>query len=186
MKIAIQEAIETSALTLGSAVLFASFFQFNGWLFADLVYREGVNWVFLPAGFRVILVLILGLPGAMGIMLGTWFLDRDSLGTSSMWLALVNGVVSGFTPLWVLKILNRGKRTQHLLQDMTAQRLLNFTLIFAAASAVAHHLVWLLLERADVNIWVDVWPMFIGDAIGALLMLYGFKLLLSRIKIKRL
>ena len=186
MKITIQEAIETSALTLGSAVLFASFFQFNGWLFADLVYREGVNWVFLPAGFRVILVLVLGLPGTMGIMLGTWFLDRDSLGTSSMWLALVNGVVSGFTPLWVLKVLNRGKRTHHLLQDMTPQRLLNFTLIFAAASAVAHHLVWLLLERADVNIWVDVWPMFIGDAIGALLMLYGFKLLLSRIKIKRL
>lgn len=186
MKISIQEAFETTALTLGSAVLFASFFQFNGWLFADLMYREGVNWVFLPAGFRIILVLILGLPGAMGIMLATWFIDRDSLGTSSMWLALVNGVVSGFTPLWVLKILERGQRSQHLLKNITAQRLLNFTLIFAAASALAHHLVWLLLGRADINIWVDVWLMFVGDAIGALLMLYGFKLLLSRFKINRL
>lgn len=185
MKISTQEALETTALTLGSAFLFASFFQLNGWLFADLAYREGVNWVFLPAGFRVILVLVLGMPGAMGIMLGTWFLDRDSLDTSSMWLTLVNGVVSGFTPLWVLKVLDRGQRTQQLLQDMTAQRLLNFTLIFAAANAVAHHLAWLLLKRADVNIWVDVWPMFIGDAIGALLMLYGFKLLLSRIQTKR-
>lgn len=186
MRLSIQEALETIALTLGSAFLFASFFQLNGWLFAGLAYREGVNWVFLPAGFRVILVLVLGTSGAMGIMLGTWFLDRDALGTTGMGLALVNGVVSGFTPLWVLKILERGKRTQPLLQDMTVQRLLNFTLIFAAANAVAHHLVWLLLERADVNIWVDVWPMFIGDAIGALLMLYSFKLLLSRIKIKRI
>ncbi|MBP6276233.1 MAG: hypothetical protein KA393_02370 [Limnohabitans sp.] len=182
----LQERIETTALALGSAVLFVCFFQFNGWLFADLLYREGVNWVFLPAGFRIILVLVLGLPGAMGIMWGTWFLDRDLIGTNSMWLAVLNGVVSGFTPLWVLKMLERGKRTQHLLQEMTAQHLLNFTLIFAAASSVAHHVVWLLMGRADVNIWVDVWPMFIGDAIGALLMLYGFKLLLSRLKIKRL
>ncbi len=185
MKIAIRETLETTALTLGSAVLFASFFQFNGWLFADLIYREGVNWVFLPAGFRVILVLILGLPGAMGIMLATWFIDRDSLGTSGMGLALVNGVVSGFTPLWVLKLLERGKRSQHLLKDITAQRLLNFTLIFSAANALAHHLVWLLLGRANINIWVDVWPMFIGDAIGALLMLYSFKLLLSGLQFKR-
>ena len=186
MRISAQTALETIALTLGSAFLFASFFQLNAWLFSDLLYRKDVSWVFLPAGFRIILVLVLGMSGAMGIMLGTWFLDRDSLGTSDMWLEVVNGVISGFTPLWVLKILERGKRTQPLLQDMTAQRLLNFTLIFAAANAVAHHLVWLLLERADVNIWVDVWPMFIGDAIGALLMLYSFKLLLSRIKMKRI
>jgi steroid 5-alpha reductase family enzyme len=65
---------------------------------------------------------------------------------------------------------------------MTSQRLLNFILIFAAASAVAHHVVWILLERSGVNIWVDVWPMFVGDAIGALLMLYCFKLLLSKLQ----
>lgn len=181
MKLAIQESLETTALTLGSAVLFVSFFHLNGWLFADLAYREGVNWVFLPAGFRVILVLILGLQGAAGIMLGTWYLDQGSLDTN-LWLVLLNGVVSGFTPFLVMKVLGKGQRTERLLQDMTTQRLLNFTLIFAAASAVAHHLVWLLLERADVNIWIDVWPMFIGDAIGALLMLYLFKLLLSKIK----
>lgn len=184
MKLGVQESFETTALALGSAVLFAAFFYVNSWIFSDLLYREGVNWVFLPAGFRIILVLVLGLPGALGILIGTWFLDREALGTSSVWLALLNGVVSGFTPLWVLKVLERGKRSQHLLQEMTAHHLLNFTLIFAAASSVAHQLVWVLLGRDDVNIWVDVWPMFIGDAIGALLMLYAFKLLLSRIKIK--
>lgn len=181
MKLTVQEVTETTALTLGSAVLFVVFFHLNGWLFADLAYREGVNWVFLPAGFRVILVLILGLQGAAGIMLGTWFLDKNSLETNH-WLVLFNGVVSGFTPFGVMKALGKGQRIDRLLQDMTSQRLLNFTLIFAAASAVAHHLVWLLLKRPDVNIWVDVWPMFVGDAIGALLMLYLFKLLLSKLQ----
>jgi len=179
-----QKTAEATALTLGSAVLFAGFFVFNGWLFGDLLYREGVNWVFLPAGFRIVLILILGLPGALGIMLGTWFLDWELMATSSMGLALANGVVSGFTPLWVLKALERGRRTRRLLQNMTAQQLLNITLIFAAASSVAHHLVWVLLGRENVNIWVDVWPMFVGDAIGALLMLYSFKFLLQTARIK--
>ena len=180
----LQETAETTALTLGSAVLFAGFFLFNGWLFGDLLYREGVNWVFLPAGFRIILILVLGVPGALGIMLGSWFLDWESMTTSNMWVTVLNGVVSGFTPLWVLKALERGQRTRQLLQDMSAQRLLNFTLFYAAANSVSHHLVWLLLGREDVNIWVDVWPMFIGDTVGALLMLYSFKLLLNRSKIK--
>ena len=185
MKIALKEAFETAALTLGSAVLFAGFFHFNGWLFASLSYAEGVNWVFLPAGFRIVLVLILGLPGAAGIMLGTWYLDQGSL-DSQPWLVLLTGVVSGFTPFAVMKFLAKGQQTARLLQGITTQSLLNYTFIFAAASAMAHQLLWLVMDRADVNIWVDVWPMFIGDAIGSLLMLYAFKLLLSQMKIKAL
>lgn len=181
----IQEAFEIMALTLGSAVLFVSFFHFNGWLFSELAYAQGVNWVFLPAGFRIVLVLILGLPGAAGITLGTWFLDRDALGTELV-LVFLNGIVSGITPFVVMKVLGKGHPTAGLLQDMTSQRLLHFTLIFAAASSVAHQALWWLMARAGVNFWVDVWPMFIGDAIGALLMLYAFKLLLTQVKLKSL
>jgi hypothetical protein len=142
MKVPIQIALETAALTLGSAVLFASFFQFNAWLFADWVYRENVSWVFLPAGFRIILVLVLGLPGALGIVLGTWYLDRELLNNGATWLAMLNGVVSGLTPYVVMKVLGRGKSADQLMQALTTHRLLNYTLIFSAANSVAHHLVW--------------------------------------------
>jgi hypothetical protein len=185
MKIPIQIALESAALTLGSAVLFASFFQFNGWLFADWAYRENVNWVFLPAGFRIILVLVLGLPGSLGIALGTWYLDRELLSTGTTWLVMLNGVVSGFTPYVVMKVMGKGKSSDQLMQELTTDRLLNCTLIFSAANSVAHQLVWALHQGPTVNILVDVWPMFIGDTLGALLMLYGLKLVLSRLHIKQ-
>jgi hypothetical protein len=185
MKLSVQEALETTALTFISAVFFAGFFQLNGWLFSNLIYREGVNWVFLPAGFRVILVLLLGVPGAVGIMLGTWYIDRGSLIDSNMWLIMLNGVVSGFIPYGVLKILSKGRRTEQLLQVMNTQHLLNFTLIFAAASSVAHQLVWLLLKKTDSNILVDVWPMFIGDTLGTFLILFCCKLVISRLPLKQ-
>ncbi len=178
MKPAVQEALETAALILGSAFLFAIFFKFNAWLFSDLIYRDGISWVFLPAGFRVILVLVLGLPGALGIVLGHFYLDRDLI-QSSLSLVVVNGLVSGLTPFVMMKLLGKGMRSGVLLQSLNPQRLLQFTLVFAGATAFMHQLSWTLMRRDNVNMWVDVWPMFIGDALGALLMLYCFKFVFS-------
>ena len=42
-----------------------------------------------------------------------------------------------------------------------------------------------LHQESNANLWVGVWPMFIGDTLGALLMLYGLKLLLFRLHIKQ-
>ena len=183
MKAVVQKALETTLLTLGSAVLFAVFFHFNDWIFSELTYTKGVNWIFLPAGFRIILVLILGLPGAVGITLGTWYLDGVNF-FEEIDPIFLNGIVSGMTPYLLMKFLAKGQPPFTLLQGLTTQRLLNFTLLFAAANAITHNVLWLFEDQNDLNIWVDVWPMFIGDAIGALMMMYAFKLLLSRFKLK--
>jgi hypothetical protein len=172
--------IETAALALISAVLFVGFFHVNNWVFSGLEYRDGVNWVFLPAGFRVILVLVMGLPASIGIMLGTWFIDREMITGHLATMTLLNGIVSGFTPWLVHKACENYGHMGNQLQRLTSHQLLNFTLMYAAANAIAHHVSWWFFQRADVNIWVDVWPMFVGDTIGALLMLYGFKFALNK------
>lgn len=179
-----QFALEKTALALLSAVLYAGFFLFNGWLFSNLEYREGISWVFLPAGFRVILVLVLGFPGAIGLMLGSWFIDRTLFHDHTSLLAILNGLVSGLMPWLVLKYLYQRKWLSHQLQGLTSRQLLQLTLIFSAASAIGHQLLWTLLNRPQANIWVDVWPMFIGDVMGAFLMLYSFKFILDQLHLK--
>ena len=182
MSKAFRDTLEKTALTLISAVLFVGFFQLNNWAFSIFEYSEGISWVFLPAGFRVILVLVLGLPGAMGLILGSWFIDRDLFTQDGATLAFLNGVVGGLTPWLVLKYLTHRQWLSTQLHSLNVIQLLNMTLIFAAASALTHQLVWLLLERPHLNIWVDIWPMFIGNASGALLILYGFKFVLDRMR----
>ncbi|MEY4733254.1 MAG: hypothetical protein RLZZ464_1320 [Pseudomonadota bacterium] len=182
MKPSLRILIETAALVLSSAVLFVGFFHVNNWVFSGLEYRQGVNWVFLPAGFRVILVLIMGLPASIGIMLGTWFIDITGSETSPYVMTLLNGVVSGFTPWLVMKVLDQGERFGLHLQELTTVKLMEFTLIYAACNAVLHQLSWWLRDHNSINLWVDLWPMFIGDAVGALLMLYAFKGLLGLLK----
>jgi len=180
MNLPIRNALEKTALTFLSAVLFVGFFQFNNWVFSNFQYSEGISWIFLPAGFRIILVLVLGLPGALGLMLGSWLIDWDVFSQGQIVLALTNGLVGGLTPWLVMKYLIKRKWLSPHLHTLNATQLLNLTLIFAAASALTHQLVWLLLERPQLNIWIDIWPMFVGNALGALLMLYSLKFVLDR------
>jgi hypothetical protein len=181
----IHHLIEQTALVLTSAFLFVLFFELNGWVFSNFAYSEDISWVFLPAGFRVILVLVLGLPGALGLVLGCWFINSALFSVDTWLLPFLNGLVSGLTPWLVMKYLQHKELLAPQFMSMTAQRLLQMTLIFSAASAISHQLLWWLFERQDANILVDVWPMFIGNALGALLMLYGFKFALDRIRPNR-
>ncbi|MGV0959317.1 MAG: hypothetical protein ACOYB1_05715 [Limnohabitans sp.] len=182
MKFGLRQSLETAALISVSALLFIVFFTVNGLIFSRMEYRHGVNWIFLPAGFRVILILVMGIPASMGIMLGTWFIDRAALESGQASIVWLNSIVSGFTPWVIMKALEKyGQLSAHLRQFSSAQ-LLNFTLIYGAANAVLHQLGWWLLDPASVNPWVDIWPMFVGDVLGALIMLYAFKGILSLFK----
>lgn len=181
----IHHLIEQTALALTSAVLFVLFFQINGWVFANLAYEEGISWVFLPAGFRVILVLVLGLPGAVGLVLGSWFIDSALFAADNWLFPFLNGLVSGLTPWLVMRFLSQRGWLGPQILSMSAQRLLQVTLIFSAASAISHQLLWWLFDRPQANILVDVWPMFIGNALGALLLLYGFKFALDRLRLNK-
>jgi hypothetical protein len=176
-----RHVFESTALTLISAVLSVGFFHLNDLIFSIFEYSDGINWLFLPAGFRVILVLVMGLPGAMGLLLSSWFIERDLFTQGDATLAFLNGVVGGLTPWLVLKYLTHRQWLSPQLQSLNVIQLLNVTLIFSAASALTHQLVWLMLERQHLNIWVDIWPMFVGNALGTLLMLYGFKFVLDRV-----
>jgi len=70
-----------------SALLYALLFGINELLFSNLSFSDGVSWIFLPAGFRLVLTLLLGLNGAIGIslssiLLGVFFFFSDDLLTA--------------------------------------------------------------------------------------------------------
>lgn len=177
-------SLQKTALALLSAVLFVGFFELNDLIFHPFEHKQGINWLFLPAGFRVILVLVLGLPGALGLMLGSWYIDMGLLDGPNPLLSFLNGIAGGLTPWLVMKYLQKQRWLSDQLQSLNPLQLLNLTLATSATSAAAHQMVWHWLERPLTNVWVDVWPMFIGNVTGALVMLYGFKFILDRMRVR--
>lgn len=183
MKFSLRDAAEAAALSLVSASLFTGFFQVNALIFSHLEFSQGVNWLFLPAGFRVLLVLTMGLPGCLGIFLGNLFLDQDHLRHGHTSITLMTAAISGFTPWLVMKAMIKLHLLNEHLQDLTHQQLLQFTLLYAVANAVLHQWLWSINPEHLHNVWVEIWPMFIGDALGALIVIYAFKGLLNLINL---
>lgn len=169
---------EWALMVLISALLFVEFFRLNEFLFLALEHAHGISWVFLPAGFRVLLVLILGLPGAIGIAVGTVWLNFDPAGQTLWGASLAMAMASGFGP-WLVKrwMEERGWLCREL-TGMTSASLLHFVLVYAAVNAISHQGIFWGFAIGDSRPWIDVWPMFIGDMVGALIVLYTFKLCL--------
>lgn len=184
MKVSIRNSAEAIVLSSISAFLFVVFFRINHSVFGALEHTEGVNWVFLPAGFRILLALGMGLPGCVGIFLGNIFLDLEHLHHGHGTLTVLTAIISGFTPWLVMEAMKHLRLLNEGLQNLTHQQLLQYTLAYAAANAVLHQLLWLVFTEHEHEIWTEIWPMFAGDLLGALIMLYAFKGLLVTLKLR--
>ena len=58
-----------------SAALYMAFFYFNQAITAPLEQAKGVNWIFLPAGIRIFITLILDYSGAIGLVIASLFIN---------------------------------------------------------------------------------------------------------------
>lgn len=78
-----------------SAALYMAFFYFNQYIATPLEQAKGVNWIFLPAGLRIFLTLILNYSGAIGLAMASLlinyigFYDYDL--TSTVGIAIICG-----------------------------------------------------------------------------------------------
>ncbi len=105
----------------------------------------GVNWFYLPAGLRVVLILVANVYGAIGIAVATLIIDllhiQDIQGHSLLFTA----VVSGFGPLVAMRLVLRNRdKLGH--PSFNSSKLLQFALIYALLNAVLHQFVWWYFE----------------------------------------
>lgn len=173
--------VQTALMTLGAAVLFVGVFRLNDLLFSFLEYTDRVNWVFVPAGFRVLLVLVMGLPGAGGIALGTLWLDWQDQTPMGAAQRILTCLISGFGP-WLVKawMQARGELDDDLCRLVAS--LLKFVGAHAILNAVAHQWIRWAFDASTAHPWLNVGPMFTGDVLGAALVLYAFKLSLPALR----
>lgn len=168
-------------LTGCAAVIFIGSFTLNGWLFALLNHSVGVSWIFLPAGIKLLLVLGMGLPGALGIALASLALgllgDFSTDTTTALWA----GCIAGFAPYLVYKLLATKLGLSQGLQHLSAATLLSLAVCFAMISSALHQVLysWRAITQ---QAWQDVGAMFVGDMIGTLAVLYVAKFALMRYK----
>lgn len=163
-----RESVISVKTTIVCALVYALLFYANDWLTAFLEVAPGVNWIYLPAGLRLFLVLIFGLSGAIGIAIASTLitfgrdLSDDIIGIVGI------GFISGFGPYLARLMVIRNLKINADLSNLNIQMIAISVLVFALLSAGLHQL-WFVLIGIPSGSFSNAVAMLIGDILGALL-----------------
>ena len=165
-----------------SALTYASLFYFNNWLTSELTFSLGVNWIYLPAGLRLFLTLIFGLPGAIGIALSSFLISYYGDFPHDLSVCIGIGLISGFAPYLARVLVIRNIQLAPDLSDLNMPKLLGCILVYAALSAGAHQVWFTLSGFEDAGSLNHFLVMFIGDVLGSILLIALIKYCLDSLK----
>ncbi len=165
-----------------SALAYSSLFYINNWLTSELTFSLGVNWIYLPAGLRLFLTLIFGLPGAIGITLSSFLISYYGDFQHNLEICIGIGLISGFAPYLARVFVLHNIQLAPDLSDLNLPKLLLCILVFAALSAGAHQLWFTLSGLEDAGSFNHFLVMFIGDVVGSILLIAVIKYCLDKLK----
>jgi hypothetical protein len=165
-------------LALGCSVAYFVAFKLNYMLFNSLEFTQGVNWIFLPSGLRMLLVLVLLNSGAVGITLATCFINYMDGSSDQHVFNIVTALISGFAPLLARKICVDYLQLGASLNNLTSKLLFQLSVVFALLSAVLHQ-VWFFWIAVSENLIANSFVMAVGDWLGTVLVLATASLLIK-------
>lgn len=165
-------AVTASGLTwLGIGLL-------NKALMASTTFATGIELVYLPAGFRLLIILIFGFWGAVGIFIANPILFLAHFGSTSLEEIAVNSAISAFAPLLAVTACARLCGIDPSLVRLKPVHLPILALAVSLATPLLFNLQFILFGRAQSNaVLAQFTAMSLGDFIGCL-MVIGFARLL--------
>jgi|SRR3989338_1012707 hypothetical protein len=166
-------------MVLVTFVAFLTMVGVNEVLFRTVEFIPGINWVYLPAGVRLLATLLFGLSGAIGLLLASW--------CASFWIffpddfprAFVGGIIAAVAPYIVYVMARRFFGLRGSLANLTAGKLLICIVGYSVASPLMHH-IWFHLRDPVGHDWSGFFVMATGDFLGSVVVFYTIKLALNR------
>jgi hypothetical protein len=165
------------AYALVAAILGTGSWWLNGLLFQGLEVSSGINLIYWPHGVRVLMVLLFGFPGALGLTFAG-FLVSSSIYPGQMWLTALAPFVSGLAPYVARRVilLERTSESPNL-ERLSSKTLISLVTLSALFNAGGHTLLRIASGFGD-NHPAEFCAMLAGDLLGALTLLFGFRLIL--------
>lgn len=162
---------------LGTALLYFGCFYLNKAFFGTLEFSTGVNWIFLPAGLRLLCTLLFAEAGVIGIFIASLAAILLALPSVDFVTGFGAACISGGAPYLTYR-LAQARGLNPSLQQLTAARLAVLIVMYALTSSLLHQ-VWFTLRGVSANFVTGFGAMFIGDLAGTLIVVYLMKMILA-------
>ena len=156
-----------------STLLYFGTYHLNTWLPSSVAIAPYVSLIYLPAAIRVLAVLVMGLPAAVGLMLGTLLSIYTTEGAwEHVWYeTLPTSFISGFGALLAVSIGTRLLKLPADLAGLQPLHLLQLSILGAVCNAIPTNTFFWLMGHISAPL-DDALLMFSGDVIGSLVMLW--------------
>lgn len=167
-----------AGMVIATVVLFVAALALNEWVFTRSEFVRGINWVYLPAGVRLLCTLLFGEAGAVGLMIASWLVCFLYFFPNDFSRAFMGGVLAAVAPYVVYKLAQARFGLHGSLANLTSKRLLACILAYSIGGPLLHH-IWFFLRGDRENLVQGFLVMFAGDLTGTLIVIYTMKGLLA-------
>lgn len=164
-------------MTGATVILFCLALFVNELLFTSLEFARGINWIYLPAGMRLLCILLFAEAGAVGLLLVSWAVCFLYFFPDDVPRSFVGGIIAAAAPYLVYRAAGWLAGARSSLADLTPARLLAYAVAFSIASPLLHHF-WFALQGQE-NLVSSFLAMAAGDLAGTLIVLYSAKIVLT-------
>jgi hypothetical protein len=163
-----QITFQDIGLVLLGFALYWLMYQFNELLMPYVSYAQGVALLFLPAGIKLVMIMVAGWRGAMGCGLALWWISASIWPElDAAWLMAYAALSAGLT--WaVVSALLRRKALGPCLEGLSFWDIVQID----AANTLLHGIVingflWSLGLRGGEQVWPSALAMALGDFLGS-------------------
>jgi len=160
-------------IIIGIASAWIGLFVLNEYLFLFTQISPAINLIFIPAGLRLISVMVFSWVGVMGLFVGGVLIGIHFIELAPLQAILLAGL-SALSPFIAYSGIARALKLKSSLDGMAARDLLIIAISAALLGGALHSLFFLLNGSAKTFIDPFV-QIFIGDLLGMLLILYFAK-----------
>jgi len=164
---------------IGIALAWILLFSLNNLAFSHLELSHFVNWIFLPAGIRLVAVLLFDSVAIVGLFVGA--MVTSDFSHTSLPHAIVIAAISAINPYIAVNISKYFLQIDGLLSNLKAPQLLILCSTAAVFNSLAHELYFNSIKLDNTPLSNSI-TMMIGDFFGCLIMLYLLSIAIKLIR----
>lgn len=178
MFLSLNNARNAALCIAGVAISWVILFKLNIWLFSFVEQTQFINVVFMPAGVRLISVLMFEELAVIGLFIGA--IITSPMLSFNITASLALSMVSALNPYIAVHLTRRILKIDRLLNKLRAKELAIMGLFSALFNCMSHH-YYFQLTGMD-NSWSSFSLMFAGDLLGIIILLLLFSMTLKLIR----
>ena len=163
-----------------SGIVWLGVSPLNSNLMSSTTVTTGIELVYLPAGFRLLIILLFGLWGALGIFITNPIFFLSIFGSASVTEIVINAGIAAFVPYLVVRTCSKSFGISSSLLGLRPIHLPVLALAVSLATPLAFNLHFLLAGREPPElILTNFSAMAFGDFVGCLLVIGFARLLIA-------